>query len=710
MRWARVSLCTVVASTMLLLASLPVSAGVRRENDTAGATSSGPALTLISQTPWVGPTAPWFSLSVKAGSRSGPVADLHVELTFYNRISDDSELSQDTGSLPENGQINHFTWTLTTSAGRASASTCTTVLPEESASPPATAPTDTVACPANSPTLTLGCTPGNGTCDGIYPVSVALYRPGTDAPLGRFTTFLTYQEPNASSAAATVGGPLRVGLVMSLAAPLSPTSTTPSRGALEDVQRTTGVLAAHRGVAVTLAANPVTVASLQAGTTKEERRTVTQLAALSTAPTGDDELLDQPYVPIDVATLTRVGLSGEISAQLSRGTALLHAALLHPTAGTWVDTSSTLSSADAGALGTGLQAANADHLVLNDADLAPGGSDKLTFAQTFSLPVGHSGRVTAAATNSDVEGLFTAEPNDPVLAANQIVATLEFLHFELPNSPDHRGIVVEPPASAQTSTTLLTTLLTELAGNPVLSPVTLDQFFAQVRPGGNSEPSARHLVAAPATPSSTAAKGSTLTAGAARHLTTARIHLESFTHAVSGHPAVLVTLSDLLLATENRSFDSAQRAQALSVFIQRFGDEVNLVSLAAQSTITFTSRTAAIPVSVVSSATFTVKVVLSLSSDKFAFPNGNTRTLLLDHPTTPVRIQARSVTSGDRLPVEVTLTTPDGQLVIARAALTVHSTSISIVGIALTALAALVLLVWWGRTWRKGRRRRPRAA
>jgi hypothetical protein len=172
---------------------------------------------------------------------------------------------------------------------------------------------------------------------------------------------------------------------------------------------------------------------------------------------------------------------------------------------------------------------------------------------------------------------------------------------------------------------------------------------------------------------------------------------------------VFVDLSDLLLATENRSFDPARRAAAFAVFIQRFGVEVNLVSLAAQNTITFTSRTASIPVSVLSSAPFPVKVVLSLSSDKFAFPDGNARTLTLDHPTTPVRIEARAVTSGDRLPVEVTLTTPDGQLVIARAALTVHSTSISIVGIALTVVAALVLLVWWARTWRKGRNRRPRA-
>jgi hypothetical protein len=115
-------------------------------------------------------------------------------------------------------------------------------------------------------------------------------------------------------------------------------------------------------------------------------------------------------------------------------------------------------------------------------------------------------------------------------------------------------------------------------------------------------------------------------------------------------------------------------------------------------------------VAVLSAAPFTVKVVLSLDSDKFSFPDGNSRPLTLDRPTTPVRIQAHSRTSGDRLPVGVTLTTPDGQLVIARAALTVHATSISLVGVALTVFAGLVFLFWWARTWRRGRRRRPQAA
>jgi hypothetical protein len=462
-----------------------------------------------------------------------------------------------------------------------------------------------------------------------------------------------------------------------------------------------------------LAANPATVANLAAGG-KKGRRAITQLRALTDAPVGDDQLLAQSYVPIDVAELANAGLTDEIGAQMARGTALLDAAGLHPTSGTWVDTSSDFTAGGVSDLGDGLQAADADALILDDADLAPLPTGptvpkNLTFAQPFSLGVGDGRHVTAAGASSEVDALFTADPDDPVLAANQMIAALEFIHFENAYETDPRGVVVEPPASWQPSDPLLSTLLTELAGNPVLSPVTLSQFFAQIPKGGNEEPASRHLQAG------SLPKSGVIKAATARHLATARANLTSFSHAVGGHqhPTVFVELSDLLLATENRSFDPTERAAAFAVFIQRFGGVVNLVSLAAQNTITFTSRTASIPVSVLSSAPFPVKVVLSLSSDKFAFPDGNARTLTLEHPTTPVRIEARAVTSGDRLPVEVTLTTPDGQLVIARAALTVHSTSISIVGIALTVVAALVLLVWWARTWRKGRKgrnRRPRAA
>jgi hypothetical protein len=658
-----------------------------------GASPNGPALTLTGQTAWVSPQAPWFSLSVKAGAGAGPAGNLHVELTFYDRIDNPTEMAQATGSTPDKEVIGHVNQSLTGGPDGAVATACVTVLRDARDTPPTTAPANTTACPVGSYTVTLDCTPDEGECSDVYPVSVALYRQGADAPLGRFTTFLTYQETGTSP---SEGVPLRVGLVVPVSAPLSPKSASPSAAALERAEDLTGVLAAHRGVAVSLAANPVTATALEIGG-KKGRRAVSQLRSLTTPPAGDDQLLAQPYVPIDLADLAQAGLTDEIATQVARGTTLLDAVGLHPAAGTWVDPSSDLSSGDVTALGDGLVAAHANHLILDGGDLAAGGVKNLTFAQPFTLAVGRGRHATAAGTNSSVEALFTSD---------QMIATLEFIHFEEPDEPDARGIVVEPPASWHPSGALLGTLLTEMAGNPVLSPVTLSQFFAQVPVGGNQEPSSRHLTAG------TVSTAGGITLATARHLITARAHLTSFSDAVAARqlPAVFGALSDLLLATENRSFDPAQRATAITVFIQRFGAEVNLVSLAAQSTITFTSRTAAIPVSVISSAPFTVKVVLSLNSDKFAFPNGSTRTLTLNHPTTPVRIQARSVTSGDRLPVEVTLTTPDGQLVIARAALTVHSTSISIVGIALTVLAALVLLVWWARTWRRGRRGRPRLA
>jgi Family of unknown function (DUF6049) len=702
MRWAMVCLCALGVASGLLATGAPASAVARREAVTAGTGSSGPSLTLRAQTPWVTPAAPWFSLTVGAGPGTGSVNDLHVVVTYYNRINNETELNQAINAVPNQAILGHFSASVAiTGTGRVAA-TCTTVLPDSAARAPTTVPPTSVACPAGAPSLILGCTPDDGTCGGIYPVSVALYRQGVTAALARYTTFLTYQEPGLSSSVGT-GGALRVGLIMPLSAPFSPALSSPPKASLTLQEALTGTLFAHRNIPLTLAVNPSTMVSLQADGAKPGQRAKEQLQAM-TAPPGD-ELIDQPYVPIDVAALAGGGLSGEITTQLLRGDSLLRQAGLHPTAGPWVDASSSYTSANATDLGSGLGVVHTDRLVLADDNLealSPTSLPHLTFAQTFSLSLDHGTRVTAAGADTQLASFFTADPDNPVLAANQLLAALEFIHFENPFELDPRGVIVEPPASWQPSTTFLDTLLGEMSGNPVLEPVTLNQFFNEVPKGGNQEPATRHLQSGSA--------AEKIPTGQAQRLATARVQLNSLSAAISGHPQVLTELSDLLLATENRGFDQAQRSSALATFGQHFGGELNLVSLASQATITFTSRTAAIPISVLSSAPFPIKVVVSLDSDKFNFPDGKSRTLVLDRPTTPVRIQAHSRTSGDRLPVDVTLTTPDGRLVIARADLTVHSTSISLVGVALTALAAVVLLVWWGRTWRRSRRHRPRAA
>jgi hypothetical protein len=242
-----------------------------------------------------------------------------------------------------------------------------------------------------------------------------------------------------------------------------------------------------------------------------------------------------------------------------------------------------------------------------------------------------------------------------------------------------------------------------------LLPVTLDQLFAKVPVGGNDEPSQRHLQ------SGDPSRQGLITESTALRISTDRSQLSSFVGAVVDHqhhmatPTALVALSDALLATENTTLSNTQQAAAVTSFQQRFDRVLGTISIAPERTITFTSRTASIPVTVLHTASYPVTVVMTLDSDKFTFPDGNTRTFTLNRPTTPVRLQARARSSGDGLPVDITLRTPDGKLVIAHATVAVHSTSISIVGIGLTVLAGLVLLVWWGRTWRRSRRQRPRA-
>jgi hypothetical protein len=141
----------------------------------------------------------------------------------------------------------------------------------------------------------------------VYPVSVALYRQGTAAPLARFTTFLTYQEPGVSASDGP-DGPLRVALVMPISGRLLPDQLVPRRrrartGGGPDGDRSPRTA----GVAVSVAANPATVASLVAGRQEGAARPITQLRALTTAPVGDDQLIAQPYVPIDVAALANAG-------------------------------------------------------------------------------------------------------------------------------------------------------------------------------------------------------------------------------------------------------------------------------------------------------------------------------------------------------------------------------------------------------------------
>jgi hypothetical protein len=443
--------------------------------------------------------------------------------------------------------------------------------------------------------------------------------------------------------------------------------------------------------------NPLTVSIIQATRSRAGLRALDQLAALS-----GDQVIDQSYVPINVAALSEAGIGNEIGAQVERGDDVLRSAGLRPGGGPWVDTASTFSQGDAGNLASGLQVAGSSQAVVSDSDLAPDNASPYTFAQPFTLDLGHGSTIPALAADSALSARFTATPGNPALAAEQLLAGLSFVHFENTFLRSPRGVVVSPPPGWHPSAAFMDALLAGLSGNAALSPVTLDQLFTQVPAGGNRQPAERQLQAGPASHG--------ITRSAADRIALDRQELGSFALAVAGHPTNLTTLGDTLLTTEARGLSAAGRSSALSAYAKAFEGTTGQVTLGTEQTVTFTSQRAAIPVTVLSSAPYPVTVVVTLSSDKFTFPDGNTQRLTLIHPTTSVRVTAQARTSGDRLPIEVTLHTPDGQVLIAHTVLTVHSTEISFVGVALTALAGAVLLVWWVRTWRRSRRARLRAS
>ncbi len=270
----------------------------------------------------------------------------------------------------------------------------------------------------------------------------------------------------------------------------------------------------------------------------------------------------------------------------------------------------------------------------------------------------------------------------------------------------------------------------------MIRPVTLDQLFDQVPVGADDQPVSRHLVTpTPSTGASSTAANSAAgvrarQAAFAAALRNARGRQAGFASSVGGS-ATGTTLArstdDLLLRAESSLLTPRQQQSALAGFESALGK--NLQDLKVRTdTIRLTAGTASVPITLLRNTTYPVTVIVRLTSDKLRFPTAHTQVpgalckapkvqssagrssfsalCTLDHATNAVYVNMQSRTSGD-FQIDVTLKSPEGNLVLAGGQLTVRSLSTSAVAIALSAGAALVLVVWWGRTlWRGGKNRR----
>jgi hypothetical protein len=685
------ALACALGAALGALGHAPLAVAGTPPSQAAGAGRPAATMALVSQTPWVGPGQ---TMVLHLALRGAPLSSLELSLTLYGHLTSRSAFSQTVAGTPE-GRVLGSTTVPAASLAGAAGGTVTVSVPVASGDAPAAG--------AGTFTAELDCPPGS--CGGVYPLRLQLSEQGTT--VGSMFTYLVYASPPAGTQRVRLAWivPLELPTVGPLGPPASPSGPEPevTGATTAALSAVLGVLSSHPAVPLTLAPSPATVAALSSSSRPAARSALAAMEAL--AVSGGRQVLAGPYVPVDAGAVVSAGLGGELADQLRRGGETL--APLHPSAGTWL-ASGPLDQAALDALGS----LGDDRLVVPASDVSAGFGPSLSTTAPFMLGAGRSVTLLGVESDTQLASEATA-PGAGLLDAYRLLADLALLYYEQPNDATPRGVVLSTPAASPLDPAVVDTVLGALPEDPLVSPVTLDQLFAQVPASGP-----RRLSGVP------------VSAGVpARLIRRARARLGAFASAVDPSGAAVVrALDERLLWSEDGQLRPAQQQLAVAAFDRALEGQLSRVSIRAD-TIKLTSNAAKVPLTVVKQSGYAVSGTLRVSGDKVVFPPGASQDpgpvcrsstvqdsagrssftcqAELTLATNAVYVDMRARVAGD-FRLDVTLTSPSGGLVLASTHVTVHSMSTSLVAVALSVLALAVLLWWWARTAR--RRRPPRRA
>jgi hypothetical protein len=509
-----------------------------------------------------------------------------------------------------------------------------------------------------SPELRFHC---GATCAGVYPLRYAINVNGA-----------TEVEWSLLAVKSTsVARPIELTLIETL-----------SRTALQHPIRSLAVLSTLGHFAsspVTVSADYETLAALDLdqGTLTSWR---TALDAALASPLH--RAVDAPPSSIDFAGLAEHGLTTQVPQQLS-----LSANLLERLTGRYVDGPVLLSGAQSSSGLLALSRAGASDVVLPEDDLTEAPSNTLTWGTPFH--VAGTGALSALSVDDPLSTLMGETSIQPGRRAALLLASLAFLHFEEPNAPASRSVVVESPIGA-TSRTFMSDLLTGLRRDPFdrLSPLT--PLFDTSLIGTDGAPPVRDL-----NPSTSHSTWSTLNVDS---LLSVIGGVTSYAQGVkSGDVATALRVA---VARSEILADPTQRQAAINAAQNQLNAQLAQFSIDA-SAITLAGAGTSLPITVISHAGYTVDAVVHLVTDRLSFPKGSAIAVTMSSPTQSVRVPAANA-RGSSLTLQVLLTTPNGQVVLARTAIQVRIAGTSVVGYLLTFASLFVLALWW---WRTSRRR-----
>ena len=624
----------------------------------AGQPAEG-SVALASQPAWIGPGGD-FDLRLKVERPRRP-GDFEVVLTVYPAVASRSE----------------FTVTL---SNRATASSLTTLrFPLSSLKPD---PSGTVTTQVRVQDPNQPRDPSRvalGRDDGVYPVRVDLREERRERALDRFTTHLVHLPgPHA-------GQKLGMALILPVHRPLTRTEVGGQDGGDPNVLAQS--IEAARNLPVALAPTPETIAGLAART---DERAGEILAALRRVA-AERTVLGSSYVPVSLPALFSAGLQDDAANQLDRGTATLTEVLrVQPPPDTWLSDDSLDAQSLAAMARRGVR-----RLIVSEPQLEPISDQKLTLTESFLLEAGDT-RMPAMAADPGLSTHFENQGNQ-VLRAHQLLADMAVLYLDRPGA-EGRALVALPRRGWTPARPFVDALVSGLAQNPIVEAIPLDTAFnAAAGPRGERS---TDLVREPADRSSESLRE------VAPDLRTTRRRLDALATVLGRTNPTLATLERRQLIAESSELRSDnQRQPHVKAVEEGIADELGDIRLPEGRSITLTARRGEIPVTFQNRTGYPAQVVVKVESDKLDFPGGTSRSLDLSRRNTIERFAVVARTSG-AFPLRITLESPDGNLVIGRARLTVRSTAAAGVSLFVSLGAAAFLALWWCRHALKGRRSR----
>jgi len=517
--------------------------------------------------------------------------------------------------------------------------------------------------------------------DGVYPVRVELRDNFSGAVVGRFVTHLLHT-PEVHSTP-------KLGLAMVVPVHASPALQPDGSRSLPDGDVLTAMsqsVDTIRATPFSLAPTPETMAALAVST---ETRAKAVLASVKAAA-AERPVLTGPYVPVNLAALAEAGLDGEAAGQVNRG-----AGTLSDLVGTRTDTRTWVATdaLDITSLET-LAGRGFDRVVAPEATLLPVPDQRLTMTRPFVL-TGRQTRVQAAAADAGLATHFDNRGNQP-LQAYQMLADLMVVYLDRPGDTERRGIVAVPPGDWTPSPQFLDALASGLNRSPIVESTSLDTLFSSVPTARDDSGSAMVRRPAPPLPGGIADVATTLQAK--------RRKLDSLGSILGSGNTTSAVVDERLLVAQSADLKTMRQRDAYLDGAERLiNDQLGAIQMPQGRSITLTARQGEIPVTFQNRTGKPVKVVVKVQSDKLDFPSGTTQDLELTRLNTTERFPVVARTSG-AFPIRITLESPDGNLEVGRARITVRSTAASGAGLVLAMGAASFLAIWWGRNAIKGRR------